>query len=103
MQGIYSCIPETNHVSMVFFCSYTIVTVYDTCNVIYRDGSFVIITFLCMCVLPTIAFCSALISCFPVMLLRYIMNDFVIFPVVFINCITFVFVIQIHITFIVRS
>jgi hypothetical protein len=32
-----------------------------------------------------------LISCFPVMLLRYFMNDFVVFPVVIITCITFVF------------
>jgi hypothetical protein len=30
------------------------------------------------------------------MLLRYFMNDSVIFPVVIITCITFVFVLQIH-------
>ena len=100
VQIIYSCIPETNHVSMVYFCSYTIVTVYATCNVIYRDGSLVITTFFGMCALPTIVFCSALISRFPVMLLRYFMNDFVIFPVVIITCITFGFV---HSISIVRS
>jgi len=81
MQGIYNCIPETNHASMVYCCSYAIVTVYATGNVIYRDGKFVISTFLCMCALPPIAFCGALISCFPIMLLRYFMSDFVIFPV----------------------
>ena len=91
---------------MVYCCSYTIhvVTVYSTGNVIYRDGNFVISTFLCMCALPTIAFCGALISCFPIKLLKYFMNDFVIFPVApIITGISFVFVLQIHCISIVRS
>ena len=37
--------PETSHVSMIYCCSYNIVTVYATCNVVYHVECFVLSTF----------------------------------------------------------
>jgi hypothetical protein len=72
MQGIYNYIPETNYVSRVYFCTYSIVTIYTTCNVTYHVGSFVLSTFFSECAVSSVAvFCSALTSCLLDMLLRY--------------------------------
>jgi hypothetical protein len=45
IKGVYNYTPETSHVSMVYSCSFCIVTVYATCNVIYHVESFVLSTF----------------------------------------------------------
>ena len=88
MQGIYNCIPETNHVSRV--CSVAAVLylqfmlhvmIFHTWNMyIYMS------TWHKICAVSNMAvFCSPLISCFPVMLLRYCLSDFEIVPVALIT------------------
>jgi len=59
-------------------------------NVLY----FYISTFRSMCAVPNMSvFCNSLTSCSPVMLLRYFLNDFVMFPVVpIITGVTVVFI-----------
>jgi hypothetical protein len=51
-----------------------------------------------MCAVPNMAvFCSSLISCFPGMLLRFLLKDFVLVPVApIITGIIFVFTLQTH-------
>ena len=84
MQGIYNCIPETNHISRVY-CSCSVFTVRATCNVMSTVKYvlyFYIIALCSMCAVPTMAvFCSSLILCFPGMLLRYCLNGFEMVPV----------------------
>jgi hypothetical protein len=75
IQYVYSYTPETNHVSLVY-CSYSIVTVYATCNVIYHVESSVLSTVPERAVLSVAVFFSALISCFPGILFKYYLNDF---------------------------
>ena len=65
---------------------------------------FYISTFRSMCALPNMAvFCSSLISCFPVMLLMYFLNEFEMVPVVpIITDITFVVTFPLRCVSIVR-
>ena len=64
------------------------ITLFAMLNLLY----FYISTFRCVCAVPSMAvFCTSLISCFPVMLLMYFLNDFEMVPVVpIITGITFV-------------
>ena len=95
MQGIYSYIPETNHVSVV----YSIAAVLYLQFVLYVISPmkcvlcFYISTFRSMCAVPNVAvFCSSLISCFPGVLHRYCLSDFEIVQVTpVITGITFAF------------
>ena len=72
MQDIYSYVPETNHVSSLYFCGYSVVIDYGTYNVIFSVLNvlyFYIITFQIVCAVPSMAvFCSSLMSSF----LRYL-------------------------------
>jgi hypothetical protein len=43
MQGIYTYIPETNHVSTEQCCSYSVVTIHGTYNTIYSLKYFVLL------------------------------------------------------------
>jgi hypothetical protein len=70
-------------------------------NVLY----FYISTFRSVCAVPNIAvFCTSLISCFHVMLLRYFLKDFEMVPVApIITGVTFVFTFHTRCISIVRS
>ena len=85
MQGIYTYIPEANHVpreysvsailSLLFMVSISLV---PALGLLY----FYVSTFRSMCALPSMAvFCSSFTSWFPGMLLMYFLNDFEIVPV----------------------
>ena len=85
MQGIYTYIPETNHVpweksvssilSLLFMVSISLV---PALALLY----FYVSTFRCMCAVPNMAvFCSSFTSLFPGMLLMYFLNDFETVPV----------------------
>ena len=96
MQGIYTYIPETNYVpreysvaAILLFLFMVHTSLAPVLNLLY----FYISTFHSTCAVPNMAvFCSSLISCFPVMLLRYFVNDFEVLPIVLIiTGITFVF------------
>ena len=83
-QGIYSYIPETSRVSGLYCCSYTVVTIYGTCNAIFHDKHLYlyVTTFRSMFLVPNIAvFCSYLMSYLPGMLFRYFLNDSEMVPV----------------------
>jgi hypothetical protein len=80
MQGIYTYIPETNHVpreynvaailSLLFMVPISLVPVLA---LLY----FYVSTFRNMCAVPNMAvFCSSLPSWFPGVLLTYFLNDF---------------------------
>ena len=96
MQGIYAYIPEIKYVPreysvaaillLLFMVPISLVPVLD---LLY----FYISTLRSMCAVPNMAvFCSSLTSCFPGMLLTYVLNDFEIVPVApIITGITFVF------------
>jgi len=96
MQGIYTCIPETNYVPreysvaafllLLFLVLMSLVSVF---NLLYLYIS----TFRSMCAVPNMAvFWSSLTSRFPGMLLAYFLNDFEVVPVAAINTgITFAF------------
>ena len=86
MQGIYNCIPETNHVP----------TVYSVAAVLYLQSVLHVMLFrvlhmFCTCTLALSAvcvqcpvrlfFCSTLVSDFPFMFLRYCLSDFEMLPV----------------------
>jgi hypothetical protein len=100
MQGIYSYIPEINHVS----------TVYSVAAVLYLQSVlhvilpvkyilyFYISMFCSMCAVPNwLFFFNSLILCFPGMLLRYYLSDFEIFPVApIITSITSAFTLHMH-------
>ena len=62
-------------------------------------------TFRGMCAVPNMAvFCSSLISCFPVMFVRYFLNDFEMVPVSpIITGVTFVFTFHMRCISVVRS
>jgi hypothetical protein len=80
MQGIYTYIPETNHVpkqhnvaailSLLFMVP---ISLAPALALMY----FYISTFRSMCAMPNMAvFCSFLTSCLPGMVLTYFLNDF---------------------------
>jgi len=73
------------------YCSCSVFTICDTCNVISHIKYILYFYFSTfqstrMRAVPnTAVFCSSLISCFPIMLLRYCQNDFAkvpIFPII---------------------
>jgi hypothetical protein len=85
MQGIYTYIPETNSVprkysvaAVLLLLFMVLISLVSVSNLLY----FYISTFRSMCAVPNMAvFCSSLTSCFPAMLLTYLLNDFEIVPV----------------------
>jgi hypothetical protein len=88
MQGIYTYIPETNHVpqeysvaailSLLFMVSLSLAPVLA---LMY----FYIRTFRSMCAVSNVAvFCSSLTSWFPGMVLTYFLNDFEIIIIIII-------------------
>jgi len=108
MQGIYTCIPETNYIPREYSVAAVLLLLYmvlislvPVSNLLY----FYISTFLSRCAVPNMAdFCSSLTSCFPGMLLTCFLNDFAIVPVApIITGITFVFTFHMRCISIVRS
>ena len=85
MQGIYTCILETNYVprkhgvsAILLLLFMVLISLVSVLNLLY----FYISTFRSMCAVPNMAvFCSSLTSCFPSMLFTYYLNDFEIVPV----------------------
>jgi len=108
MEGIYTYIPETNHVprdysvaAILLLLFMVLILLVPVLNLLY----FYISTFRSMCAVPNRAvFCSSLISCFPGMLLTYFLNGFEMVPVapVFTG-ITLVFTFHMSCISIVRS
>ena len=80
MQGIYTYIPETNHVPREYSVSASLsllfmvpISLVPALALLY----FYVSTFRSMCAVPNMAvFCSSFTSCFPGMLLKYFLNDF---------------------------
>jgi hypothetical protein len=85
MQGIYTYIPETNHVprehrvaSILVLLFMVLTSLVHALTPLYLYVS----TFRSMCAVPNMAvFCSSLTSWFPRMLLTYFLNDFKMVPV----------------------
>ena len=85
MHGIYTYIPETNHVpreysvaAILLLLFMVLISLVSMLNLLY----FYISTFRSMCAVPNMAvFCSSFTSCFPGMLLTYFLNNFEIVPV----------------------
>jgi len=85
MEGIYTYIPETNHIpreysvaAILLLLFIVLISLVSVLNLLY----FYISTFRIMCAVPNMAvFCSSLTSWFPGMLLTYFLNDFEIVPV----------------------
>ena len=108
MQGIYTYIPETNHVpreysvsailSLIFMVSISLV---PALALLY----FYVSTFRRICAVPNMTvFCSSFSSWFPGMLLMYFLNDFEMVPVApIITGITLVFTFHMRRISIVRS
>jgi len=79
MQGIYTCILETNYVpreysvtAILLLLFMVLISLVSVLNLLY----FYISTVRSMCAVPNMAgFCSSLTSCFPGMLLTYFLND----------------------------
>jgi hypothetical protein len=79
MQGIYTCLPETNHVPR----KYTVAAILSLLFIVPISPVpalallyFYISTFRSVCAVPSMAvFCSSLTSWFPGMLLTYFLND----------------------------
>ena len=96
MQGIYTYIPETNHVPREHCVAAILVLLF-----MYLYVS----TLRSMCAVPNMAvFCSSLTSWFPGMLLTYFLNDFEMVPVApIVTGITFVFTFHMRCISIVRS
>jgi len=88
MQGIYTYIPEANHVlrehcvaAILVLLFIVLISLVPTLTPLYLYVS----TFRSMCAEPNMAvFCSSLTSWFPDMLLTYFLNDFEMAPVVII-------------------
>jgi len=103
MQGIYTCIPETNDVPREHNVAAILLLLFmvSVLNLLY----FHISTFWRMCAMPNMAvFCSSLTSCFFGMLLTYFLNDFEIVRVVpIITGITSVFTFHVRCISIVRA
>ena len=104
IQGIYTYIPETNHVPREYSVA-TILLLLSLVSVL-NLLHFYISTFRSLCAVPNMAvFCSSLTACFPGMLLKYFLNNFEIVPVApIINTgITFLFTFHMLCISIVRS
>ena len=108
MQGIYTYIPETNYVPreysvavILLLLFMVLISLVSVLNLLY----FYISTFCSICAVPNMAvFCSSLTSCFPGMLLTYLLNDSETRPVApIITGITFVFTFHMRSISIVRS
>ena len=108
MQGIYTYIPETNYVpreysvaAILLLLFMVLISLVSLLNLLH----FYISTFRSMCAVSYVAvFCSSLTSCFPGMLLMYVLNDFEIVPVAtIITGITFVFTFHMRCIYIVKS
>ena len=108
MQGIYTYIPETNHVpreysvaAILLLLFMVLISLVPVLNLLY----FYISTFRSMCAVPNMAvFWSSLTSCFRGLLLTYFLNDFEIVAVTpIITDITFVFTFQLRSISIVMS
>jgi len=108
MQGIYTYIPETNHVprehcvaAILVLLFMVLISLVPTLTPLYLYFSI----FRNMCAVPNMAvFCSSLNPWFPGMLLTYFLNDFEMVPVApIITGITYVFTFQMPCIYIVRS
>ena len=108
MQGIYTYIPETNHVRREYSVSAILsllfmvpISLVPALALLY----FYVSTFRSMCAVPNMAvFCSSFTSWFPGMLLMYFLNDFEMVPVAtIITGITLVFTFHMRCISIVRS
>jgi len=108
MQGIYTYIPETNHIlrehrvaAILVLLFMVLISLVPALTPLYRSVS----TFRSMCVVPNMAvFCSSLTSWFPGTLLTYFLNDFEMVPVApIITGITFVFTFHMRCISIVKS
>jgi hypothetical protein len=108
MQGIYTYIPETNHVPREYTVAAILSLVFmvpiypvPVLAVLY----FYVSTFRSMCAVPYMAvFCSSRNSWFPSMLLKYFLNNFELVPVApIITDITLVFTFHMRRISIVRS
>ena len=87
LHGIYNYIPETNHVSRVYYvAAVPLFTICATCNVISPVKYvlyFYISTFRSTCAVANIVvLCSSFISCFPGMWLRYFLNAVVVIIII---------------------
>ena len=85
MQGIYTYIPEKNHVprehrvaAVLVLLFMVLISLVPALTPLYLYVS----TFRSMCAVPNMAaFCSSLTSWFPGMLLTYFLNDFEMVPI----------------------
>ena len=108
MQGIYTYIPEKNHVPREYNVAAILLLLFmefiSLVSVLNLLESY-ISTSRSMCAVPNMAvFCCFLTSCFPGLLLMCFLNDFDIVPVApFITGITFVFTFHIRCISSVRS
>ena len=86
MQGIYNYIPETNNVSTVYSVAAVLYLQFVLHVVLFRPSN-MFCTFtltppaVCLQCPIWLVFCSFLISCFSVMLLRYCLSDFELVPI----------------------
>ena len=80
MHNMYNYIPETNHLSRVYSVAAILYLQFVLHAMLFRPCNVLcvyITAFRSMYAMPDRAvFCSSLISCFPVMLLRYCLSDF---------------------------
>ena len=96
MQGIYTYIPETNHVPRKYSVAVILLflfMVHTSLAPVFNLLHFYISTFRSVCAVPNMAvFCSSLTSSIAGTLPRYFLNDFEMVPVApIITGITFVF------------
>jgi hypothetical protein len=108
MQGIYTYIPETNHVpgehrvaAILLLLLMVLISLVPALTPLYLYIS----TFRNMCAVPNMAvFCSSLTLWFPGILLTYFLNDFEMVPVApIITGIAFDFTFHVRCIFVVRS
>jgi hypothetical protein len=108
MQGIYTCMPETNHVprehrvaAILVLLFMVLISLVSALTPLYLYVS----TLRNMCAVPNMAvFCSSVTSWFPGMLLTHFLNYFEMVPVApVVTGITFVFTFHIPCISIVRS
>jgi len=104
MQGIYTYIPETNHVprehrvaAVLVLLFMVLISLVPALTPLYLYVS----TFRSVCAVPDVAvFCSSLTSWFPGMLLTYFLNDFEMVSIApIITGITFVFTFHMRLYF----
>ena len=80
MQGVYTYIPETNHVPREHGVAAVLVLLFKvliSLVPVLTQLYLYVTTFRSMCAVPNMAvFCSSLTSRFPGMLLTYFLNDF---------------------------